>query len=186
MTDESQTTGDDRPIVRIKTNYGSMVVQLYPDKAPKTVESFLSYVDDEFYDNTLFHRVIASFMIQGGGFERGLYQKGTQAPIQNEANPNGLKNTKYTVAMARTSDPHSATAQFFVNTADNPFLDFTQANEEGWGYCAFGEVIEGVDTAKTISEVETEERMGMSDVPIQDVIIESIRRETDGKAKTDS
>jgi len=179
MNEETQTaTGEDElPKVRIKTNFGPIVVRLRPDRAPKTVENFLRYVDEQFYDGTIFHRVIDGFMIQGGGFERGLYEKATHSNVKNEAGPDGLKNTCFTVAMARTPDPHSASAQFFINIADNDFLDFKSADEEGWGYCVFGEVVEGAETAKTIGAVEVENRMGMGDVPVNEVVIESVSRE---------
>ena len=162
------------PQVRIKTNYGSMVVKLYPEKAPGTVENFLRYVEGGFYDGTLFHRTIANFVIQGGGMERGLYLKDNiSKPIENEA-ANGLKNRKYTIAMARTADVHSATCQFFINVADNHFLDYTEPTEEGWGYCVFGRLTAGCNVATVISEVRTETRMNYSDVPCNDVVIETV------------
>ena len=165
------------PGIRIKTNYGSIVARLCPDKAPETVRNFLQYVDTGFYDNTLFHRVIENFMIQGGGFERGLYEKPAHSSINNEAGPDSLKNKPYTIAMARTTDPHSASAQFFINAANNSFLDFREATTDGWGYCVFGELVEGAETVKTISKVEVENRMGHENVPVQEVVIESISRE---------
>ncbi len=158
-------------MVRLHTNFGVITLDLDTTKAPKTVENFLSYARAGHYDNTLFHRVINGFMIQGGGFEPGMRQKSTQSPVENEAT-NGLRNTKYSVAMARTSDPHSATAQFFINVADNDFLNHTAPNPKGWGYCVFGKVTEGADVVDKIKAVRTQ-RQGMhSDVPEQDVIIE--------------
>lgn len=164
--------------VCIKTNYGTMVAELYADKAPATVSNFMRYVESGFYSNTLFHRVIQNFMIQGGGLERGMYIKTTEAPIQNEA-ANGLKNEKYTLAMARTPDPHSATSQFFINTADNAFLDYTAPTDEGFGYCVFGKLVEGVDVANHINELPTEERSNYQDVPATDVIIEAVEEVTE-------
>lgn len=151
------------------TNFGDIKIDLYPDRAPKTVENFLNYVRSGHYDGTIFHRVINDFMIQGGGFEPGMKQKPTNAPIENEAD-NGLQNTRYSIAMARTSDPHSATAQFFINVNDNHFLDFP--GQDGWGYAVFGEVVEGQDAVSAIKQVATG-RSGMhGDVPKEDVIIE--------------
>ena len=157
--------------VRLVTNYGVMMVELDEEKAPLTVANFLRYVRAGFYDNTLFHRAIQNFMIQGGGLERGMYLKTTEDPIQNEA-ANGLKNKKFTVAMARLPMPHSASSQFFINVADNDFLDYTAPTEEGFGYCVFGRLVEGADVAVAISEVKTGERSGYKDVPEQDVVIE--------------
>ena len=159
--------------IRIKTNYGTMTAELYPDKAPATVANFMRYVKSGFYDNTLFHRVIQNFMIQGGGLEPGMYTKTNDAPIQNEA-ANGLKNEKFTLAMARTPDPHSATSQFFINVADNAFLDYTAPTSEGFGYCVFGRLVDGIDVATRISELPTEERANYQDVPSNDVIIEGV------------
>lgn len=158
------------PKVEVKTSLGSMTIELYPDKAPKSVENFLQYVNSGFYKGTIFHRVIDNFMIQGGGFDTNLREKPTRAPIQNEAN-NGLKNDIYTIAMARTSDPHSATAQFFINAKDNDFLNHTAPNARGWGYAVFGKVIKGQDVALKISKVRT----GFNDVPQQTVMIEDIK-----------
>ncbi|MBU6505384.1 MAG: peptidylprolyl isomerase, partial [Betaproteobacteria bacterium] len=135
-----------------------------------TVANFLDYVSQGFYDNTVFHRVIDGFMIQGGGFEPGMHQKATNAPIENEAG-NGLSNDRYTVAMARTSDPHSATAQFFINVKDNAFLNFRSATRDGYGYCVFGKVVEGQDVVDRIKGVNTGSRMGHGDVPLEDVVI---------------
>lgn len=159
--------------VRIKTNYGTMIAELNDDVAPKTVENFINYVTSGFYDNTLFHRVISNFMIQGGGLETGMYSKATNAAIQNEAT-NGLKNEKFTLAMARTPDPHSATSQFFINIADNDFLNHSAPTDDGYGYCVFGRITDGLDVALKISEVATEERSGYQDVPVQDVVIEVV------------
>lgn len=150
------------------TNYGPIKIELDAEKTPKTVENFLSYVHSGHYDGTIFHRVINGFMIQGGGFEPGMVQKSTNPPVENEA-PRGLKNDMYTIAMARTSDPNSATSQFFINVNDNHFLDYP--GQDGWGYCVFGKVIEGKDIVDRIKVVETT-RSGMhSDVPVKDVVI---------------
>ena len=161
------------PSVRIKTNYGTMVAELYPEKAPVTVANFMRYVSSAFYQNTLFHRIIPNFMIQGGGLEPGMYLKATDAPIENEA-ANGLKNEKFTLAMARTPDPHSATSQFFINVADNDFLDYTAPSNDKFGYCVFGKLTDGVDIALRISEVPAESRANYQDVPSNDVVIETI------------
>lgn len=158
-------------MVRLHTNHGVIGIELDAEHAPKTVENFLQYVSSGHYDNTIFHRVINGFMIQGGGFEPGMRQKPTAAPIPNEA-ANGLRNTKYTLAMARTNDPHSATAQFFINVADNAFLDHTAPSGQGWGYCVFGKVVEGSDVVDKIRAVRTGRSGGHGDVPEQDVIIE--------------
>lgn len=159
-------------MVVLKTNFGEIKLELHADKAPKTVANFLSYVEDGFYDNTIFHRVISNFMIQGGGFEAGLEQKETKAPIENEAD-NGLSNKVGAVAMARTNDPHSATAQFFINVKDNDFLDFTAANAHGYGYCVFAQVVEGMDVVEKIKGVQTGNAGMHQDVPVEDVVIES-------------
>ena len=157
--------------VKLQTNKGDMVIQLDGEKAPKTVANFLSYVNDGFYDGTVFHRVINNFMIQGGGFEPGMTQKSTNETVENEAN-NGLKNNRYTLAMARTSDPHSATAQFFINVSDNDFLNFTSPTPNGWGYAVFGEVVEGTEVVDLIKDVKTGTKGFHQDVPVEDVIIE--------------
>ncbi|GAB4474687.1 MAG: peptidylprolyl isomerase [Burkholderiaceae bacterium] len=158
-------------MVRLHTGFGTITIELNADKAPKTVDNFLRYVESGHYDKTLFHRVINGFMIQGGGFESGMRQKPTGAPIENEA-ANGLRNEKYTIAMARTSDPHSATAQFFINVADNDFLNHTSPTAQGWGYCVFGKVVDGTDVVDRIKAVRTI-RYGMhQDVPEQEVLIE--------------
>ncbi|MFD8993861.1 peptidylprolyl isomerase [Streptomyces abikoensis] len=162
--------------VRLKTNHGDIVLELNEEKAPKTVENFLAYVDKGHYDGTIFHRVIPGFMVQGGGFKPGMDQKPTDAPIDNEAD-NGLKNTAYTVAMARTNDPHSATAQFFINVNDNDFLNFTSKSPNGWGYAVFGQVVEGQDVVDKIKAVKTGTRGFHQDVPKDDVVIESAKRE---------
>lgn len=157
--------------VKLQTNHGAIVIELDAEKAPETVKNFLAYVEAGHYDNTVFHRVIDGFMIQGGGFEPGMSQKPTQAPIKNEAD-NGLKNTAGTVAMARTQDPHSATAQFFINVADNDFLNHRAPNAQGWGYCVFGSVTEGLDVVNKIRTVKTGSKGFHQDVPVEDVVIE--------------
>ncbi|HUH87136.1 MAG TPA: peptidylprolyl isomerase [Pusillimonas sp.] len=159
------------PRVKLQTSMGDMVIQLDAEKAPKTVENFLTYVKEGFYDGTIFHRVISNFMIQGGGFEPGMKQKSTNEAVENEAN-NGLKNNRYTLAMARTSDPHSATAQFFINVSDNDFLNFTSPTPNGWGYAVFGEVVEGTEVVDQIKGVKTGTKGFHQDVPTDDVIIE--------------
>jgi peptidyl-prolyl cis-trans isomerase B (cyclophilin B) len=157
-------------MVRLHTNHGIITLELDAEKAPETVANFLSYVEAGHYDNTIFHRVIGNFMIQGGGFEPGMKQKDTQAPIKNEAG-NGLSNTVGTIAMARTSDPHSATAQFFINVNDNLFLD-KEGAQDGWGYCVFGKVSEGMDVVNKIKAVRTGRSGFHQDVPVEDVVIE--------------
>ena len=156
----------------IETSKGNLIIQVYPEKAPITVENFLSYVNKGFYNDTIFHRVIDGFMIQGGGFDKNMNQKETDAPIKNEAN-NGLKNETYTIAMARTSIPDSATSQFFINVGNNSFLDYP--GQDGAGYCVFGKVIEGADVVKKISKLPTHVKSGMGDVPIKRVTIKSIK-----------
>jgi len=158
-------------MVKLHTNHGVITLDLYADKAPKTVANFLDYVNSGAYNNTIFHRVIDGFMVQGGGFEPGMSQKPVNAPVENEAG-NGLKNEAYTVAMARTPDPHSATAQFFINIANNSFLNFTAATPQGFGYCVFGKVVEGQDVVDKIKKFKTGNRAGHQDVPVEDVIIE--------------
>lgn len=160
-------------MIRFTTNMGVFDVELNESAAPKTCENFLTYVREGFYNGTIFHRVIAGFMIQGGGFEPGLVQKPTHDPIENEAD-NGLKNDKYTIAMARTNDPHSATSQFFINVADNDFLNHTAPTARGWGYAVFGRVICGTDVVDAISRVRTASRNFYGDVPVEDVVIEKI------------
>ena len=158
-------------MVRLHTNHGVITLELDAAKAPATVENFLGYVKSGHFDNTVFHRVIDGFMIQGGGFEPGMKQKPTGEQVKNEAD-NQLKNDKYTVAIARTSDPHSATAQFFINIADNDFLNHTAPNAQGWGYCVFGRVTEGTDVVDKIKAVKTANSGGHQNVPVEDVIIE--------------
>ncbi len=159
-------------MVKLETSMGNIVIELYEDKAPATVANFLKYVNDGFYDGLIFHRVIKSFMIQAGGFTPNMQQKTTTyPPIKNEAN-NGLPNSRYSVSMARTSDPHSATAQFFINTKDNGFLNYTAPTEKGWGYTVFGKVIEGQDIVNAIENVKTTRAAGHSDVPSSPVVIE--------------
>jgi len=158
-------------MIRFHTSMGEFDIELDEARAPETSGNFLEYVRGEFYSNTVFHRVIDGFMIQGGGFEPGMRQKPSQSPIKNEAD-NGLTNQRYTVAMARTSDPHSATAQFFINVADNDFLNHTSTTPQGWGYCVFGRVAAGEDVVDRIKAVKTGKRGPHSDVPIEDVVIE--------------
>ncbi len=156
-------------MIRLHTNLGTITLELDAEKAPKTVANFIDYVQAGHYDGTVFHRVIDGFMIQGGGFEPGMKQKPTRAPIENEAN-NGLRNERGTIAMARTSAPHSATAQFFINVADNGFLDYP--GQDGWGYCVFGRVTEGMDVVDRIKGVRTGRKGFHQDVPVEDVVIE--------------
>jgi peptidyl-prolyl cis-trans isomerase B (cyclophilin B) len=159
------------PRVKLSTSAGDIVIELDATNAPKSSENFVVYVKDGFYDNTIFHRVMDGFMIQGGGFEPGMKQKPTRDPIENEAN-NGLKNDKYTVAMARTNDPHSATAQFFINVANNDFLNHTAPTSQGWGYAVFGKVVEGQDVVDKIRGVKTGNAGFHQNVPVEDVVIE--------------
>ncbi|MFT0213184.1 peptidylprolyl isomerase [Pseudomonas sp. F1_0610] len=159
-------------MIKLHTNYGDITLKLFEDKAPETVANFIQYVKNGHYNNTIFHRVIGNFMIQGGGFEPGMTQKPTNAPIKNEAD-NGISNKVGTIAMARTSDPHSATAQFFINVNDNAFLNYSSPSMQGWGYAVFGEVVEGMDIVNKIKAVETTSRAGHQDVPVEDVIIQS-------------
>jgi len=161
--------------VQLQTSLGNVVIQLDEEKAPKTVENFLQYVDSGFYTNTIFHRVIPGFMVQGGGFDTDFMQKKGQASIENEAN-NGLKNSRGTIAMARTSDPHSASSQFFINVKNNHFLDFVEPTTNGWGYTVFGQVTEGMDVMDMIVGQKTTTRQGHSDVPVNDVVIEKAER----------
>ena len=162
-------------MVKLQTNFGDITLELNAEKAPITVANFLKYVDSGFYDNTIFHRVINGFMIQGGGFDTDMNQKPTDAEIKNEAD-NLLDNKKYTIAMARTSAPHSASSQFFINVADNHFLDFTAPSGSGWGYCVFGKVVEGTDVVDKIKQVATTNRRGHQDVPVENVVIERATR----------
>ena len=158
-------------MVKLHTSHGVITLELDEKRAPKTVANFLEYVKSGHFSNTVFHRVIPGFMIQGGGFEPGMKQKPTRAAVRNEAD-NQLKNTNYTVAMARTADPHSATAQFFINVADNAFLDYKSASAQGWGYCVFGKVSAGTEVVDKIKGVKTGPRGMHQDVPVTDVIIE--------------
>ncbi len=161
---------DGDPRVLLETSKGNILIELHPDKAPKTVENFLAYVESGFYDGTIFHRVIPRFMLQGGGYSGDMQKKKTQPPIQNEAD-NGLKNLRGTLSMARTGDPHSATAQFFLSVVDNASLDHTGKNPSGWGYAVFATVIEGMDVADAIVSVKTTTHGGMRDVPETPVTI---------------
>lgn len=156
--------------VELQTNHGAIRIELDDTKAPATVANFLAYVNKGHYNGTVFHRVIKGFMIQGGGFESGMKQKSTDAPIENEAK-NGLKNNRYTVAMARTQDPHSASAQFFINTANNDFLNFTSESVQGWGYAVFGTVVAGTEVVDQIEKVKTGRKGFHDDVPLDDVVI---------------
>ncbi|GEK09992.1 MULTISPECIES: peptidylprolyl isomerase [Pseudoalteromonas] len=158
-------------MVVLETNHGEIRINLFADKAPETVANFLNYVNSDFYNGTIFHRVIDGFMVQGGGFAPGMEQKPVEAPIKNEAN-NGVANKVGTLAMARTPDPHSATAQFFINVNDNDFLNFSSETSQGWGYCVFGEVVEGMDVVNKIKGVATGSAGFHQDVPLEDVIIE--------------
>jgi peptidyl-prolyl cis-trans isomerase B (cyclophilin B) len=162
-------------VVKLHTNFGDITIELNAEKAPITVANFLQYVDSGFYDSTIFHRVINGFMIQGGGFDTSMTQKSTEAEIKNEAD-NGLGNEKYTIAMARTSAPHSASSQFFINVANNEFLNHTAPSGNGWGYCVFGKVIEGMDVVDKIKQVATTSLKGHQDVPASNVVIERATR----------
>ena len=160
-------------MITLCTTMGDIKLSLDAEKAPKTVENFLQYANAGFYEGTLFHRVIPGFMIQCGGLEAGMSDKATEAPVENEAN-NGLKNTRGSIAMARTNDPHSATAQFFINVKDNGFLDHQAPNPQGWGYCVFGEVAEGMDIVESIEGVSTGSKGGHQDVPVEDILITKV------------
>ena len=160
-------------MVVLTTNFGEIKIELFTEEAPVTTENFLNYVKSGFYDGTIFHRVIPGFMVQGGGMAPGMEEKDGNAPIQNEAN-NGLSNKKGTLAMARTPDPHSATAQFFINVNDNDFLNFSSETSQGWGYCVFAEVVEGMDVVEKIKSVATGSSGFHQDVPLDDVIIKSV------------
>lgn len=161
----------ENPMVVLDTNKGEIVLELYPEKAPATVKNFLEYVESGFYENTVFHRVIAGFMVQGGGFDADLNRKQTNAPVKNEAD-NELKNERGTIAMARTSDPHSATSQFFINLVDNGYLNFRDKSPQGWGYTVFGKVVEGMDVVDEIAKAKTTFKGGMRDVPAEPILIE--------------
>ena len=169
MTDASN------PLVLLETSSGDILIELFPGEAPKTVDNFLAYVDSGFYENTLFHRVIKGFMIQGGGYGPRMDEKPTREPIENEAD-NGLKNDRGTLAMARTSEPHSASAQFFINLADNDFLNHTEKNVQGWGYCVFGRVSEGMEVVDAIAKVKTGAKGAHDDVPVDMVLLTSAGR----------
>lgn len=166
------------PKVRLKTSKGDILVELFESEAPETVKNFLRYVDEEFYDGTIFHRVIKGFMVQGGGMDSQMRERDTHEPVKNEAN-NGVKNTRGTLAMARTMDPHSATAQFFINTVDNGFLNFTGENTQGWGYCVFGQVVEGMDAVDAMEGERTRSFGYHQDVPADTLSIISARRVED-------
>ncbi len=168
--------------VAMLTSKGELVLELYPDKAPKTVANFLQYANEGFYDGTIFHRVIDGFMVQGGGFTADMARKETHAPIMNEAD-NGLRNIIGTVAMARTSDPHSATSQFFINVANNSSLDFRDKTPRAWGYAVFGRVVKGMDVLKAIKSVDTSAQGMHRDVPVEPVTIQSVRVITDAAPK---
>ncbi|MBD5641520.1 MAG: peptidyl-prolyl cis-trans isomerase [Desulfovibrio sp.] len=163
------------PQVLLETTEGDILVELYPDKAPKTVENFLKYVDEGFYDNTIFHRVIPDFMIQGGGMDARMKEKSTHEPIQNEAD-NGLKNERGAIAMARTGDPHSATAQFYINHSDNDFLNHREKSRDGWGYAVFGKVVDGMDTVDKIAKMKTRSAGIHENVPVETVLITKASR----------
>jgi peptidyl-prolyl cis-trans isomerase B (cyclophilin B) len=160
-----------KPLIKLTTNMGDIVLELDAEKAPQTSDNFIQYVKDGHYDGTIFHRVIDGFMIQGGGMDADMREKPTKAPIENEAD-NGLKNEKYTVAMARTNDPHSATSQFFINVKDNAFLDHKGKSPQGWGYAVFGKVVEGMDVVDKIKAVSTKSQGFHDDVPVEPVVIE--------------
>ena len=170
----AQADESSSPQVTFETTHGSFVLELDRDMAPETVENFLTYVRDGFYEGTIFHRVIAGFMIQGGGFSNEFNQLNTRAPIRNEAD-RGLENDRGTIAMARTSDPHSATAQFFINVVDNDFLNHRSPTAQGWGYAAFGRIVEGMDTVDGIAAVETGSRGMFQDVPKETIVIQKTR-----------
>ena len=172
-TTENQTKGVGMVTVKMETSMGDITLELNGDKAPDTVANFVEYANAGFYDGTIFHRVIEKFMIQGGGFDADMKQKKTNAPIRNEAD-NGLKNDTGTIAMARTSDPNSATAQFFINVKDNDFLNHTAPTTQGWGYAVFGKVTDGMDVVHTIEKVDTSIRSGMQDVPSETVTINKV------------
>ncbi len=163
-------------MVKMHTRFGTITLKLDAEKAPVTVENFLRYAREGFYDGTIFHRVISNFMIQGGGLEPGMREKATQAPIKNEAD-NGLPNRRGTIAMARTMEPHSATAQFFINVKDNTFLNYSGPTPQGWGYCVFGEVVDGMDVVDQIKDVPTGNAGYHQDVPLEDVVIEKVEVE---------
>lgn len=168
-----KSTERNKRMVKLHTTLGVITLELDAQKAPVTVANFLDYAKSGFYDGTIFHRVIDNFMIQGGGFEKGMKQKSAKTPIKNEAS-NGLTNENYTIAMARTGDPHSATAQFFINVKNNSFLNFTSESSQGWGYAVFGKVVEGQDVVDKIKKVSTTYKSGHENVPVEDVLIEKV------------
>jgi peptidyl-prolyl cis-trans isomerase B (cyclophilin B) len=161
----------EKTMIKMTTNFGVIEIELFTEQAPNTTENFIQYVNDGFFDGLIFHRVIPSFMIQGGGFEPGMRQKSPNAPIQNEAD-NGLKNERGTLSMARTNDPHSATSQFFISVKDNAFLDFKSKDASGWGYAVFAKVVSGMDVVDSIAQTPTGKSGGHGDVPLEDVVIE--------------
>lgn len=172
---DAEETAKGNPKVVLDTSKGEIVIELFADRAPVTVQNFLAYVDAKFYDDTIFHRVIPNFMIQGGGFTADMNQKSTGDPIKNEAD-NGLENQRGTLAMARTGDPHSATGQFFINSIDNDFLNFKSKTPQGWGYAVFGKVVEGIEVVDAISAVKTKTQGMYQDVPAEPVVINSAKR----------
>lgn len=161
----------EKTMIKMTTNFGVIEIELFTEQAPNTTENFIQYVNDGFFDGLIFHRVIPSFMIQGGGFEPGMRQKSPNTPIQNEAD-NGLKNERGTLSMARTNDPHSATSQFFISVKDNAFLDFKSKDASGWGYAVFAKVVSGMDVVDSIAQTPTGNSGGHGDVPLEDVVIE--------------
>ena len=167
----SHSQAGENPMVKMTTNFGVIEIELFQNEAPNTTANFMQYVNEGYFDGLIFHRVIPNFVIQGGGFEPGMKRKATNAPIENEAD-NGLKNERGTLSMARTSDPHSATSQFFINLKDNDFLDHTAKDSNGWGYAVFAKVVSGMDVVDAISQAPTGDVSGHSDVPLQDVVIE--------------
>ena len=166
----SSAAAQQRSLVKMETSKGEIIVELFPEKAPRTVANFLAYVNEGAYDGTIFHRVIKDFMIQGGGFEPTMRQRPQKKPIPNEAD-NGLKNDRYTIAMARTGEPHSASSQFFINVVDNNFLNFTSKTQQGWGYAVFGKVVDGMSVVDAIKGVPTDNRGGFEGVPREPVVI---------------
>lgn len=178
----AQDKAQENPIVVMKTSMGDITIELYPDKAPLSVKNFLNYVDTKFYEGLIFHRVMSNFMIQGGGFTPDMVRKEGGAPIQNEAD-NKLSNERGTIAMARTSDPHSATSQFFINVKDNKALDFTAKSPQGWGYAVYGKVIDGMDVVDAIRQVKTTTKAGNENVPVDPIVIKKVYRLADDEVK---
>jgi peptidyl-prolyl cis-trans isomerase B (cyclophilin B) len=178
----AQDKPKDNPIVVMKTTMGDITIELFPNKAPETVKNFLWYVDNKFYEGLIFHRVMANFMIQGGGFTKDMVRKEGNPPIQNEAD-NKLSNTRSTIAMARTGDPHSATSQFFINVKDNTALDFKGKTPQGWGYAVFGQVIDGMDVVDQIRQVKTTTKAGNENVPVDPIVIKKVYRLADDEIK---